>query len=108
MGSTKKREKEKPLDKMTIKEIREIALAIPGIVGAHGMNKVELISKIKKSKGIKDTGVVKDSNLLRSLKGKIKESKLVYENMKKEGNLEKAKIYKRRISRLKKRTRKAS
>ncbi len=108
MGDNKKERKEKPFDKMTIKEIREIALEIPGLVGAHGMNKAELLFEVKKAKGIKEVGVVKDFNLIRNLKKKIKETKLAYENMQKEGDLEKAKIYKKRISRLKKRTRKAA
>ena len=30
---------EKPLEKMTAKELRELALSIGGIVGVHGMKK---------------------------------------------------------------------
>ena len=35
--------KEKPLDKMTVKELREIALEIPDLKGVHGMNKQDLL-----------------------------------------------------------------
>jgi hypothetical protein len=35
MGSKKKAAKEKPLDKMTAKELRDLAKEIPGITGAH-------------------------------------------------------------------------
>ena len=52
MGKTKKEAKEKPLDKMTAKELREVAMTIPEIVGVHGMNKNELISAVKKARGI--------------------------------------------------------
>ncbi|MEN8757600.1 MAG: hypothetical protein ABF303_03980 [Desulfobacterales bacterium] len=37
MAAKKKAEKEKPLEKMTAKEMREIAKAISGITGVHGM-----------------------------------------------------------------------
>ena len=44
--------KEKPLEKWTAKELREMALGIEGIHGVHGMKKEELISAIRKAKGI--------------------------------------------------------
>ncbi|MBW2318846.1 MAG: transcription termination factor Rho, partial [Deltaproteobacteria bacterium] len=50
----KKEKKEKPLDRMTAKELREIALKVPDIVGAHGMNKVELLAVVKEARGIVD------------------------------------------------------
>ena len=43
MGSKEKETKEKPLDKMTIKDLKELALTISEITGVHGMNKAELI-----------------------------------------------------------------
>ena len=46
--------KEKPLDRMTAKELREMALKIEGIVGVHVMNKNELLNAIKEAKGIVD------------------------------------------------------
>jgi len=47
-----KETKEKPLDKMTVKDLREIAKEIPDITGVHGMNKAELLDAIEKAKGI--------------------------------------------------------
>ena len=44
--------KEKPLEKLTAKELREMALAIGGIFGVHAMKKDELIAAIRKSKGL--------------------------------------------------------
>ncbi len=46
-----KETKEKPLDKLTVKELREIAKEIPEITGVHGMNKAELLDAVKKAKG---------------------------------------------------------
>ena len=47
MGKKKEQaEKEKPLDKMTAKELRDMALGIEGIAGVHAMNKSELIAAI--------------------------------------------------------------
>ncbi len=55
MGKKEKKEKkEKPLDRMTAKELREHALTLGEIVGVHGMNKEELIAAIKEIKGISD------------------------------------------------------
>jgi hypothetical protein len=44
--------KEKPLEKMTAKELREIALEIPEIEGVHAMKKEELLEAIRKSRGV--------------------------------------------------------
>jgi len=46
-----KETKEKALDKMTVKELREIVKEIPDITGVHGMNKAELIDAVNKVKG---------------------------------------------------------
>ena len=55
MGKKEKLDKkEKPLDRMTAKELRAIALETPEISGVHGMNKTELLAEIKKSRGIVD------------------------------------------------------
>ena len=50
-----KETKGKPLDKMTVKDLREIAKEIPDITGVHGMNKAELLDAIEKAKGIVET-----------------------------------------------------
>ena len=45
---------EKPLDKMTVVELREIAKEIPDVTGVSGMKKDQLLSIIKEAQGIKD------------------------------------------------------
>jgi cell division protein FtsX len=50
---------EKPLEKMTAKELREIAKDILGISGVHAMKKDELLAVIKEDRGIKDKKPVK-------------------------------------------------
>ena len=52
----KKEKKEKPLDKMTAKELREMALGMEGIVGVHAMNKSELVAAIKEAQGVEVNG----------------------------------------------------
>ena len=42
---------DKPMDKMTVKELREIAKEIPGIIGVHSMKKDELLAAIADSEG---------------------------------------------------------
>ena len=43
----------KPLDKMTVKELKDLAIAkIPQIVGASGMHKEDLLAAIKENLGI--------------------------------------------------------
>ena len=55
----KEAQSEKPLDKMTAKELREVAAGMSEITGAHGMKKDELLAAIKKAKGIEETTPVK-------------------------------------------------
>lgn len=108
MGSKKKETKEKPLEKMTAKELREVAMEIPEIVGVHGMNKPELISAIKKSRGIaEETGKKTDAGV-REIKKKIRELKAEKAAAIAANDKKKADIYRRRISRLKKKTRRAA
>lgn len=108
MGSKKKAEKEKPLDKMTVKELREIALQIEGLVGVHGMNKAELLEVIKEVRGIADSSKDKSSASTKEIKKQIQELKL------KRGEALAAKDktlsarYRRQISKLKKKTRRAA
>ena len=58
MSAEKEAIKEKPLEKMTVKDLREMAKEMPEIVGVHGMKKDELISAIKKVKGIPPSEVI--------------------------------------------------
>jgi len=124
---------EKPLEKMTAKELREIALEIPEIEGVHAMKKEALLEAIRKSRGVekeeekeepkkekeepkkekekvkKEKKVEKKAEVsVGDLKKKIRECKALKEEAVKKGNARMAKIYKRRINRLKKRTRKVA
>ena len=73
MGAKKKEAKEKPLEKMTAKELREVAKEIPEITGVHGMNKAELISAVKQARGIEEGPVREADASVREIKKKIKE-----------------------------------
>ncbi len=94
----------KKLEKMTIKELREIALQIPEITGVHGMNKEELISALKKVYGIEEAPR-KAGGSMRELKAKVKKFKELAEKAKQEGDMERYRRYRRLASRFKKRTR---
>jgi hypothetical protein len=109
-----KEEKEKPLDKMTATELREMALGIPEITGAHAMKKEELLEAIKKAKGIEDEKPVKKKGK-EALKQEVsikelKEKIVLFKEEKKAARLSRDKkkvdVLRRRINRLKKRTRK--
>ena len=109
MAAKKKAEKEKPLEKMTAKEMREIAKAISGITGVHGMNKEELLTAIKMERGIADDKPgKKKSGEVRQLKQKIKALKVQRQAALEASYKKMATIYRRRISRLKKKTHSAS
>ncbi len=73
MGTKKeqKEKKEKPLERWTIKELREEALKIPGVQGVHGMNKDELLTALKTEKGIVDTSTKKKGESIRDLKARL-------------------------------------
>ena len=106
MGGKKKKEtKEKPLDKMTATELRELAKSAEGIVGVSGMNKAELLAAIKESRGIVDTDVPRKSYDVRVLKAKIKELRDKQSQAKDANNIHWIDTLRRRISNLKKKTR---
>ena len=100
--------KEKPLEKMTVKELREMAKDIPQIVGVHGMKKEELIVEIKKAKGITDEPLKKADASIAQLKQKIKALKIERRAALEAKDKKKATIFRRRISRLKKKTRRVA
>jgi hypothetical protein len=109
MGAKKKAEKEKPLEKMTAKEMREIAKTIADISGVHGMNKEELLAAIKKQRGIADDKPgKKKSGEIRQLKQKIRALKVQRQAALEASDAKMATIYRRRISRLKKKTHSAA
>jgi hypothetical protein len=109
MGGKKKEVKEKPLEKMTAKELRELAMEIPDITGAHGMNKAELIQEIKEARGIEDSaGAKKGRRAVREIKKQIRELKAKREDALAGEDRKQAQILRRKISRLKKKTRQAA
>jgi DNA-binding ferritin-like protein len=116
MTDPKKEMMDKPLDKMTVTELREIAKEIPEITGAHGMKKAELLEAVKAAKGIVDEPVKKPAGQ-KKLKTHytVQELKALIHGLKSkrrqalEANDKKtARICRRRISRLKKKTRQAA
>jgi hypothetical protein len=108
MGGKKKDVKEKPLDKMTAKELRELGKQIPGIVGVHAMNKAELLAAVKDARGIVDESPkVKDASV-REIKKKIKDLKAECDIALNNKDMKMAAIYQRRIAKLKKKTRRAA
>ena len=57
-------EYEKPLDKMTVKDLREVAKVIPGVTGVTAMKKNDLLSLIRESRGIGDEEPVKEKPVM--------------------------------------------
>ena len=108
MANTKKAVKEKPLEKMTAKDLRDVAKEIPEIAGVYGMNKPELMTAIKKSRGIEEVAGKKSDASVRDTKKKIKKLKRKRESALTAADGRMASIYRRKISRLKKKTRKAA
>ena len=108
MSAEKEGPKEKALEKMTVKDLREMAKDIPEIVGVHAMKKEELIVAIKEVKGIIDEPVKKADASVRELKQQIKGLKAQRQSALEAKDRKMATIYKRRISRLKKKTRRAA
>jgi len=108
MGKKKKEAKEKPLEKMTAKELREVGKQIPEITGVYGMNKAELVSAIKKARGITEDLPKKSDSSVREIKKKIKALKAVREVTINDNDHKMTEIYQRRIKKLKKKTRRAA
>ena len=108
MDEKTKQPKEKPLEKMTVKELREIAKEMPEISGVHGKNKPELFSAIREVRGIVDKTPKRMDATTREIKQRIRELKTLRIAAIESHDKKMASIYRRRISRLKKRTRKAA
>ena len=103
---------EKHLEKLTIKELREIAAEIPHEKAIHEMKKEELVAFIKEARGIKDeTPVRKKKHIGKikmtkpELKAKIRELKAL--RLKALESKENAKVsrFRHQISQLKKKSR---
>lgn len=98
---------EKPLEKLTVKELKEIALGMEEIEGVSAMKKDELVAAIKEVKGIPQKKVKeKSDDSVAGLKAKIKELREKREELREKKDKVGVLRLKRRISRLKKRTRK--
>jgi sulfite reductase alpha subunit-like flavoprotein len=105
MGKKDNEKKEKTLEQMTAKELRELALAEGSVVGVHAMNKDELIDAIREAKGITVARARHSRVDVRALKGKIKELKTRKVEAAEGGNNKLLDSLRRRISNLKKKTR---
>jgi Asp-tRNA(Asn)/Glu-tRNA(Gln) amidotransferase A subunit family amidase len=112
---TKKKEhkEEKSLEKMTVKELKAIAMEIPRSVAVHDMKKAELIDFIEEARGISEKA---PATVAKKVEEKIKlsksEIKLIIKQLKEEkkaaqtaNNRKKTDFLRRRISHLKKQTR---
>ena len=107
--------KEKPLERLTAKELREMALGMGGIDGVHAMKKEELITAIRKAKGLpeveakkgKAPAKKKEKVILNKaeLKKKVRELRVKKEEALQQQNLKMAEVLRKRISRYKKMTR---
>ncbi|MBN1662220.1 MAG: transcription termination factor Rho [Deltaproteobacteria bacterium] len=109
---TKKKHEEKPLEKLTVKDLREIAMEIPHSKAVHDMKKEELVAFIKEARGIKDeTPIKKHHKAVKikmtkaELKAKIRELKVLKSQALEAKETAKAAELRLRISRLKKKTR---
>jgi hypothetical protein len=114
---TKKKERQDKtsLGKMTVKELREMAMAIPHSTAVHDMKKDELLSFIKEARGIKDEApakpkkkVVKLKMTKAELKAKIREMKGMRLQALEAKEAKKATALRRRISGLKKKSRRVA
>lgn len=109
----KEHKEEKALEKMTIKELKAIAMEIPRSVAVHDMKKAELIEFIKEARGISEQapaiGERKDKEKIKRSKSEIKGTiKLLKEEKKAAQAMhdrKKTDFLRRRISHLKKQTR---
>lgn len=104
----------KPLEKMTAKELREVAVGIPGISGVHALKKEELLTAIREAWGIKEEKAPKEEKKgkatvsVADLKAKIQAIKVKRAEAIQKKDKRMATIYRRMINRLKKRTRRAA
>jgi protein-arginine kinase activator protein McsA len=97
-----------PLEKMTATDLREIAKSIEGVSGVHAMKKAELIATLRKAKGIEVAKVKKTGASVHTLKQQIRSLKAKRAAAVEAKDRKLATIVRRRISRLKKKTRRAA
>jgi len=103
---------EKPIDKMTVVELREFALAKNlGIVGVSAMKKEELLPAVKEALGIKDeepAAKVVDKGTVAAMKQKIVRLKEEKRTAIASKDKKKINVLRRRINRLKKQSKKVA
>jgi len=104
----------KPLEKMTAKELREVASGIPELTGVHAMKKEDLLAAIRNAWGIKVEKPPKREKEgkaaagVAELKAKIHQIKAKRAEAIQKRDKRMARIYRRMINRLKKRSRRAA
>ncbi|MBI4772640.1 MAG: transcription termination factor Rho [Deltaproteobacteria bacterium] len=98
------------LEKMTVKDLRNLALQIGGITGVHAMKKDELLKAIKEIKGIEDVTTPNEyrSQTNRKLKARIRELQGRKEEARTANDRKKVNIIRRKINKLRKKTRRAA
>ena len=121
---------EKPLDKMTVAELREaLKKEVPDITGVTGMKKDQLLEAVKEARNSKDETPAKKTTAKKAVPKKATPKKTAgpkremtavemkheiirlraeRESIRQEGDKKKIEIIRRRINRLKKMTRKAA
>ena len=123
MSETEKKEEgqaAKPLDKMTVVELRETAKEeISGITGVSGMKKDQLLQTLKEARGIEDEAPAPEKKkkkgpaskkvmTAKEMKEEIVRLRAERDVLREEKDRKKLAIIRRRINRLKKKTRKAA
>jgi len=98
---------DRPLDKMTVKELRALGLQIPTLVGVHGMKKEELLAALKEVYGIVEEAKVSVAEV-KGLKAQIKDLRALKAEARQAEDKKKVDIFRRKINRLKKKTRKTA
>ena len=98
----------RPLEKMTTKDLKEVALQAGGIYGVHGMKKEQLVDALRKAKGIEVAPMKKTDASTCQLKAQIRAMKSQRMEAIAANHRKTATILRRRIARLKKKTRHAS
>jgi len=110
-----KKVSDKALDKMTVKDLREMAKEIPGITGVHSMKKEQLLAILDKeargggtrSRGKKKSRAKTDMSV-KELKESISRLREKKEKAREAEDRKALDILRHRISRLKRQTRKVA
>ncbi len=114
-------QEQKSLDKMTVKELREVAKELPEITGISTLKKDQLLEAIKKAQGVNEEQAAKPKkakkvnkaksaplNTVKDVKVRIAELRNQKQEASAENDKKTATILRRKINILKKKTRKMS